>query len=224
MPYRPTERTEARRLRAREAIVAAALAQVADGGYASAGVQAVAARAGVATGSVYRHFASKAELFAEVFRRASQRELDVVARVADASGETAGTRIAAAAEAFARRALAGPTLAYALIAEPVDPAVEVERLAFRRGYRDVFAGVLREGVAGAELEPLDASTVAAALVGALGETLVGPLSPRAGAGAGGEAATGDAPRSHEALIAAIVQFCLNAIGRETPHVRDHAYA
>ena len=69
MPYRPTERTEARRLRAREAIVAAALAQVADGGYASAGVQAVAARAGVATGSVYRHFASKAELFAEVFRR-----------------------------------------------------------------------------------------------------------------------------------------------------------
>jgi len=222
MPYRPTERTEARRLRAREAIVAAALAQVADGGYASAGVQAVAARAGVATGSVYRHFASKAELFAEVFRRASQRELDVVARVADASGETAGTRIAAAAEAFARRALAGPTLAYALIAEPVDPAVEVERLAFRRGYRDVFAGVLREGVAGAELEPLDASTVAAALVGALGEALVGPLSPRAGAGA--ELVTGDAPLSHEALIASIVQFCLNAIGRETPHVRDHAYA
>ena len=50
---------------------------MADGGYASASVQAVAARAGVATGTVYRHFASKADLFAEVFRRASQRELDV---------------------------------------------------------------------------------------------------------------------------------------------------
>ncbi|MGI8805536.1 MAG: TetR/AcrR family transcriptional regulator [Thermoleophilaceae bacterium] len=220
MPYRPTERSEARRLRAREAIVAAALAQVAQGGYASASVQTVAARAGVATGSVYRHFASKADLFAEVFRRASQRELDVVARVADSSDNTARTRIAVAAEAFARRALAGPTLAYALIAEPVDPAVEAERLAFRRGYRDVFAGVLREAVASGELEPLDASTVAAALVGALGETLVGPLSPRAGA----EPATGDAHPSHETLIASIVQFCLNAIGREPAHVRDHAYA
>lgn len=222
MPYRPTERTEARRMRSREAIVAAALAQVAEGGYASAGVQAVAARAGVATGSVYRHFASKAELFAEVFRRASQRELDVVTRVAGASGETARTRIAVAAEAFARRALAGPTLAYALIAEPVDPAVEAERLAFRRGYRDVFAAVLREGVADGDLEPLDASTVAAALVGALGEALAGPLSPRAGAG--GDGVSANAAPSHEALIAAIVQFCLNAIGRETSHVRDHAYA
>jgi AcrR family transcriptional regulator len=67
MPYRPTERTEARRLAAREAIVGAALAQVAAGGYASASVQAVAARAGVAVGTVYRHFPSKGELFAEVF-------------------------------------------------------------------------------------------------------------------------------------------------------------
>ena len=56
MPYRPTERTEARRAATRERIVAAALDQVAAGGYASAGVQAVAARAGVAVGTLYRHF------------------------------------------------------------------------------------------------------------------------------------------------------------------------
>src|SRR5918999_424129 len=104
MAYRRTAATEARLAEARERIVAGALAQVADGGYASASVQAVAARAGVATGSVYRHFPSKAELFAEVFRRASQRELDVVTEVAGAGGPTA-ERIAAAVEAFARRAL-----------------------------------------------------------------------------------------------------------------------
>jgi AcrR family transcriptional regulator len=73
MPYRPTERTEQRKAEARERIIRAALDQLADGGYASASVQAVAARAGVATGTVYRHFASKSDLFAEVFRRASQR-------------------------------------------------------------------------------------------------------------------------------------------------------
>ena len=42
-------------------------------------------------------------------------------------------------ETFARRALRGPRLACALLAEPVDPAIEAERLAFRRAYRDVFA-------------------------------------------------------------------------------------
>ena len=70
MPYRPTERTRARLAAARERIVSAALTQLAEGGYASASVVAVARRAGVATGSVYRHFPSKGDLFAEVFRRA----------------------------------------------------------------------------------------------------------------------------------------------------------
>jgi AcrR family transcriptional regulator len=59
VPYRPTERTRARLAAARERIVDAALAQLAAGGYASASVVAVARRAGVATGSVYRHFPSK---------------------------------------------------------------------------------------------------------------------------------------------------------------------
>src|SRR2546425_316929 len=90
MPYRPTERTEARKAATRERIVAAALDQVAEGGYASASVQAVAGRAGLAVGTLYRHFPSKAELFAEVFRRASQRELDVLIEVS--SGDAPGAR------------------------------------------------------------------------------------------------------------------------------------
>ena len=155
MPYRPTERTEARRAATRERIVAAALDQVASGGYASAGVQAVAARAGVAVGTVYRHFPSKGDLFAEAFRRASQRELDVVVAVGSTGRPRARERVAAAVEAFARRALAGPVLAYALLAEPVDPAVEAERLRFRTGYRDAFARVLEDGVRDGELRPHD---------------------------------------------------------------------
>lgn len=216
MPYRPTERTEARRAATRERIAEAALELVAEGGYASAGVQAVARRAGVATGSVYRHFHSKAELFAVVFRRASQRELDLVAAVTADESLAVAERVAAAVEAFARRALAGPVLAYALIAEPVDPAVEAERLAFRRGYRDAFARALEEGIANGELRDHDAQIVAAAIVGALGEALVGPLSPTAN-GRG-------ARRHHDALVANLVQFCLNAIRKESARVgaRSHA--
>ena len=153
MPYRPTERTEARRAATREQIVRAAHALIARGGYREAQVAAVAAGAGVATGSVYRHFPSKAELFAEVFRRASQREVDATRAAAEAAGGTASQRLAAAVETFARRALRGRRLAWALLAEPVDPAVEVERLAFRRAYADGFAGILRDGVAAGELSP-----------------------------------------------------------------------
>src|SRR5437763_7517272 len=213
MPYRPTELTEQRKARAREAIVAAALDQLADGGYASATVQAVAARAGVATGTVYRHFPSKAQLFAEVFRRASAREIEVFTEAMADDDRSAAQRVATAVEAFARRALAAPTRAYALIAEPVDPAVEAERLAFRRGYRDVLAEVLSAGVADGELESHDTGTVAAALIGAIGEALVGPLSPAADHG----------PRRHESLIAALVQFCDNALPRKE-HKRAHARA
>ena len=45
------------------------------------------------------------------------------------------------------RALAEPVRAYALIAEPVDPAVEAERLTFRRAYADLFARALRRPAA-----------------------------------------------------------------------------
>jgi AcrR family transcriptional regulator len=210
VPYRATHRTEARKAATRERIVASALDQVAEGGYASAGVQAVAARAGVAVGTVYRYFPSKADLFAEVFRRASQRELDVVTDVSAPDGRRATERIAAAVEAFCRRALAGPVLAYAQIAEPVDPAVESERLRLRRGYRDAFAAVLRDGVEAGELRPHDTETMAAALVGGLGEALVGPLSGPNG--------------NKEALVAGLVQFSLDALPKEEKRARHAVHA
>lgn len=209
MAYRPTPRTEARRAAARERILEAAIAQLEDGGYASATVQAVATRAGVATGSVYRHFPSKSDLFAEVFRRATQREVDVLAELAADDGRPAAERIAAAAEAFARRALAAPRRAYALIAEPVDQAVDAERLAYRRGYRDIFKRLLDQGVAAGELAPHDTELAAAALVGAIAEVLVGPLSQERRAGS-------------EALVAGLVQLALNALPRTTTEDRTLA--
>jgi AcrR family transcriptional regulator len=200
--YRATPGTRARAASVRERILSAAVDQLAEGGYATATVAAVARRAGVATGSVYRHFPSKADLLAEVFRRAAQREVDAVAAV---TGATAAERVAAAVEVFVRRALAAPDRAYALLAEPVDPAVEAQRLVFRRAYADVFAATLREGVAAGELQPLDVELVSAALVGALGEALVGPLRAR--------------DRAPETLVVTLQSFCLSAIETGSPHVR-----
>jgi AcrR family transcriptional regulator len=210
VPYRPTERTEARRTAARERIVRAATELVARGGYREAQVAAVAQRAAVATGTVYRHFPSKADLLTEVFRVASQREVDAVA-AATAQAGSATQRTAAAVETFARRALRGRRLAWALLAEPVDPAVEAERLQFRRAYAEVFAGAVRAGVAAGELPAQDADLAATAMVGAIGEALVGPLSPTA------------AEADDDALIAGLITFCLRAItDREHPDVHHRA--
>jgi AcrR family transcriptional regulator len=202
MAYRRTELMEERLAETRERIVRAALGLIARGGYRAASVAAVADDAGVATGSVYRHFSSKADLFAEVFRRASGRELAVVRAVAARPDARPTDRLVAALETFAGRALTGHRLAYALIAEPADPAVDEERLRFRRAYRDVFARLLREGIAAGELPEQDVQVVASALVGAMGEALVGPLSPSA------------RTRNPGRLVEAIVRFCTRAISRE----------
>ncbi len=204
MAYRATERTEARKAEVRERIVAAARGLVAEGGYANASVAAVAERAGVATGTVYRHFPSKAELFAEVFRSASQHEVDAVIAASADVGDSVAGRLAAAVDTFARRALQGRRLAWALIAEPVDPAVEAERLVFRRAYRDAFAAVIDDGIASGELPPQDPATSAAALVGAIGEALVGPVSPTATA------------HDPESVIGSLKAFCLRAVTGKEP--------
>jgi len=204
MAYRPTERTRARAAAARERIVAAALDQLAEGGYASASMAAVARRAGVATGSVYRHFPSKGDLFAEVFRQASQREVDVLVALGHRTLPV-HERLAAWVHAFVHRALAEPVRAYALIAEPVDPAVEAERLIFRRGYRDVLMAVLDQGVKRGELELHDKETTASALVGAIGEALVGPLAADRNG------------HEHTALVAAVVEFATRALPRTHVH-------
>lgn len=159
----------------RERIISAALEIMAAHGYAGCSVAAVAERAGLATGSVYRHFPTKADLFAEVFRTASQREVEAVARAAALETGVA-ERVSAVVETFSGRALQSPRLAYALLAEPVDPAVDAERLVFRRAYAELIAGYITEGVASGELPPQDPDLSATALVGALAEAMVGPLA------------------------------------------------
>jgi AcrR family transcriptional regulator len=206
VPYRTTERTEARRAATRHQITTAARELIAEGGYVAAQVAAVADRAGVAVGTVYRHFPSKSDLFAEVFREASQHEVDAMREAIEATSGRASHRMAVGIDTFARRALRGRRLAWALLAEPVDPAVEAERLHFRHSYRDLMAGVIAAGIEAGELPAQDVDATSAALIGALGEAMVGPLSPTANA---------DDP---DALIASLINFCTRAIGEEPAHV------
>jgi AcrR family transcriptional regulator len=196
--YRRTPAIQARLDAQRAALVAAAADLLSAGGYAGCGVAAVAARAGVAAGTVYNHFPSKAALVAEVFRSLVSHEVEVV-RAAAAHGSPE-ERTTAVVEAFARRALKSPRRAYALLGEPVDPVIDELRLEFRRAFRDIIAAAIADGVAGGDLPPQHAQVVAAALVGAIGEALLGPLA------AGVEDAD---------TIPALVTFALRAVGGRT---------
>jgi AcrR family transcriptional regulator len=173
--YRRTAAVQARLDASRETIVKAAITLLTEHGYAGCSIAAVAARAGVATGTVYRHFPSKADLVTEVFRVAAGREVAAVADAVHGPGAVVD-RITAVIETFAGRAFKAPRLAYALLAEPVDPAVDAQRLIFRRAYRDLVAGTVADGVARGALPPQNADVTAAALVGAIAEALVGPLA------------------------------------------------
>ncbi|WP_279398545.1 TetR/AcrR family transcriptional regulator [Streptomyces sp. APSN-46.1] len=197
MPYRRPPAVQARLDARRERVLEAAVRLLSREGYGGCSVAAIAAEAGISTGSVYQSFASKSELAADLFRTLVARELEAVAASTDRPGTAAG-RVAAAVETFASRALQAPRRAFALLAEPADSAVDTERLVFRRAFRDVYAEQIAAGVAAGELPPQSAELTAAALVGAIAEALVGPL------------ADGDAdPRD---VIPGLITFTLRALG------------
>jgi AcrR family transcriptional regulator len=211
MAYRRTAPIQARLDAQRSAILGAAIELVAERGYAACSMAAVAACADVATGTVYRHFAGKAELVTELFRTVVTREVDAV-RAAAAGPGSVSDRAGAVIDTFAGRALKAPRLAYALLAEPVDPAVDALRLTFRVAYRDVIADLIATGVANGELPPQDPEVVAAALVGAIAEALVGPLS------SGRENGTGVDPGA----VPNLISFALRGLGvLDDTHARGH---
>lgn len=182
----------------RERLMAATLELLAEGGYAAASVAAITSRAGVAAGTLYRHFASKEELFVELFREMCGGEIEAMHASAEQL-EGPLEQLDAALETFARRALVQPRVSWALLAEPVDALVEEERLAYRRRYRDLVAEILDAAVAAGDIPPSDTRTLAAAIVGGVGEALVGPLSEIEGS-----------DLSREELIATIRGFARRA--------------
>ena len=143
----------------RSRLLAAAQELIEEGGYGAASVIAIADRAGVAAGTLYRHFSSKEELFVELFRSVCDREVRAMRSAAEQMHPDApyADRLETVLATFAERAMRRPRLAWALIAEGV-----------------------RAGVAAGQLPEQNAELIAAALVGGCGEALVGPLSALAG--------------------------------------------
>ena len=197
MGYRRTPLMQERLADNRQRIISATRQLVAQGGFREASNNAVSNSVGLSTGAIYRYFPSKADLFVEVLDSAVTHEIEVLRRVVDGPG-TARQRLRAAVELFAKRALDGPYLAYAFIAEPTDPEVEAARILCRRRFGAVFEEVLKQGIKSKEFAPQSAEISAACIVGAFTEALIRPVGP-----AGRQ-------DSNRKLVKSIADFCVRA--------------
>jgi AcrR family transcriptional regulator len=200
LAYRETSKVRARKLAQRDALLQSAEGLVREGGFEALTMQALAERCGLAVGTVYRYFDSKDGLVCAVFERATEREIAAV-RVALEQQPLADAALSAGLQVFARRALAAPRLAWALIAEPVAPALDGIRLRYRERWSSLFATVLERGVSSGLWPAQNTALAAAAMVGALAEALVGPVSRAR-----------QAPLHDAALVDDLVLFCLRATG------------
>lgn len=177
MTYHQTPAVKARLKNTRQTILDAARQLVSEGGWQQAQIASVASIAGIATGTVYRHFASKAELFVEVLSTVSQREVDVLSQISVSEGSYY-ERLNAAISAFVHRAVQNPRLAYALIAEPCEREIDAARLKYRKAISEVIKQIIIAGQKNKEFNPsLDPDIAASVIVGGFMEGLIGPLSP-----------------------------------------------
>ena len=201
MPYRRTENVVRRLAEREQTILDAACAIAARGGIGAVQIAAVAERAGIAAGTIYRYFPSKTDLIAELMAAVAGRELDAMKAAADAAPGPLSA-LAACLATFAARALNERRLSWAVIAEPVDAAVDAMRLDFRQSLAAEIEMRIRTAIAGNHLPDQDARVAAPAIVGALMEGLLGPLAP---------SHDGDAAGSREAVQTATL-LALRALG------------
>jgi AcrR family transcriptional regulator len=201
MAYRRTENV-VRRLNARhDAIVDAARDAAASGGMAAIQIAPVAARAGVAAGTVYRYFPGKIELVGALVESVAEREIEAVRRAADAAPGPLSA-LAAAIATFGARALRQRKLAWAVIAEPVDTDTDVVRRQFRRDLAAEIEARIRAAIDGGHLPDQDAQLAARSLLGALLEGLIGPLAPE----------NIDAPLHSREAVQTLTLFALRGLG------------
>lgn len=201
MVYRRTHQVVKRLAARRTAILNAARDAAADGGMAAVQIAPVATRANVAAGTVYRYFPSKADLISELIADVSRGELSAIRRAADAAPGPSSA-LAAAVTTVAVHVVSNRKLAWGILAEPVDVDVTESRMASRREIAAEMELRIDAAMRAGHLPTQDTALAATALIGALHESLVGPLAP-------GDL---DDPIKLRDAVQTITLFALRAVG------------
>lgn len=196
MAYQETHYTRQLKADSRAALLKAGHRILSKQGFAGISIAAVAAGASMATGNLYRYFSNKDALVVALFERASQHEIQAVFDSVNPSAPAA-LQMETLLTAFAQRACVNPVLSYALLAEPVGPALEQARQRYRSTWASHFQQVIQTGTDRGDFCQQPASTAAVAIVAAMADSLA--LRP-------------DAQPLSDNHIAALVNFCLRGLG------------
>lgn len=186
----------------RKAILQSARELIAQGGFKDAQIQAIAERAGVSSGLVYRYFENKSQVLIEVLSDAITLEVQIINAIA--TGQlTPKQKLHKAVTAFVKRALNSPQLSYSLMFEPVDPAIEHERFRSKQIIKQSIKEILAEGKVTGEFGFEDLNTAALCVVGAMTFVVIEPLNPSRNVMFD--------PSYRDYFVKQIADFCVNAV-------------
>lgn len=176
MSYKRSSLMQERMEQNREAILQSARELIAQGGIKDAQIQAIAERAGVSSGLVYRYFDNKSQVLIEVLSEAIQHEVKILNHIAE-SELTSKQKLDKAVTTFVKRAMNSPQLAYSLMFEPVDAELEHERFRSKQLIKQSIKEILAAGKINGEFGFEDLNTAALCVVGAMTFVVIEPLNP-----------------------------------------------
>jgi AcrR family transcriptional regulator len=175
MAYRRTERVVQRLNARRDSVVDAAHEIAAEAGLAAVQIVPVAARAGIAAGTVYRYFPAKTDLVAALIEGVTAKETAAIKRAAAAAPGPLSA-LSAGIITFAARAARQHKLIFAVLAQPVDHEIENMRVACLKTLAAELQRLIEAAIGGKHLPEQDPSLATVALLGLLLQGLVGPLA------------------------------------------------
>ena len=176
MSYKRSSLMQERMEQNREAILQSVRELIAQGGIKDAQIQAIAERAGVSSGLVYRYFDNKSQVLIEVLSEAIQHEVKILNHIAE-SELTSKQKLDKAVTTFVKRAMNSPQLAYSLMFEPVDAELEHERFRSKQLIKQSIKEILAAGKINGEFGFEDLNTAALCVVGAMTFVVIEPLNP-----------------------------------------------
>jgi AcrR family transcriptional regulator len=166
MAYRRTARVIQRLNARRDSVVAAARDIASESGLAAVQIVPVAARAGMATGTVYRYFPAKTDLVAAVIGEVITQECAAIS-VAAAAAPGPLSALAAGIVTFSARIARRRQLIRAVLSQPVDSEIEHLRAAARQALTAEFERLISVAVEGQNLPEQEARLASVAVTGAL---------------------------------------------------------
>jgi len=202
MSYKRSSLMQERMEQNREAILQSARELIAQGGIKDAQIQAIAERAGVSSGLVYRYFDNKSQVLIEVLSEAIQHEVKILNHIAE-SELSSKQKLDKAVTTFVKRAMNSPQLAYSLMFEPVDAELEHERFRSKQLIKQSIKEILAAGKINGEFGFEDLNTAALCVVGAMTFVVIEPLNPSRNV---------MFEQNHkDYFVKQIAEFCVNAV-------------